>query len=211
MKVVVVNGSPRINWNTAMLLKEVVRGAEENGDEVEYINLFSLKFLGCRSCLACKLKNIDEPYKCHYKDELTPILDKILEADKLVIGSPIYFSEPTSAVRSLLERLTFPPLSYNNYQSIFNKKIDVDVILTMNAPESRYESGYKKNMESYFAPFHLLKGKVRIFPICDTLQVNDYSRYEMKSFSESHKKERRENEFTKELEFMYRLGKGEIK
>ena len=102
MKIVVINGSPRMNWNTAMLLKEAVRGAKEKGHEVEYINLYSVKFLGCRSCLLCKLKDIDEPYKCHFKDELTPILEKILGADKLIIGSPIYFSEPTSAVRSLL-------------------------------------------------------------------------------------------------------------
>ncbi len=210
MKLIIINGSPRTKWNTAMLLKEAEKGAKDNNIDVEYIDLYSIKFLGCRSCLACKLKGKEENYKCKFKDELTPILNKILEADKIIIGSPIYFSEPTSSVRALLERLTFPMLSYINYQSIYKGKIDVDIILTMNAPKEIYENRYKINMDEYFNPFKLLNGNVRIFPIYDTLQVNDYSKYDMDLLRGEHKKKVREKDFPSSLEFLYKLGKGEI-
>ena len=53
MKTIILNGSPRKNWNTATLLKEAKRGAESVGAEVEYIDLFDLSYTGCRSCLSC--------------------------------------------------------------------------------------------------------------------------------------------------------------
>ena len=52
MKTIILNGSPRKNWNTAQMLKEAQRGAESVGAETEYIDLFDLSYTGCRSCLA---------------------------------------------------------------------------------------------------------------------------------------------------------------
>ena len=54
MKTIILNGSPRKNWNTALMLKEAGKGAESVGAEVEYIDLFDLSYTGCRSCMACK-------------------------------------------------------------------------------------------------------------------------------------------------------------
>ena len=59
MKTIILNGSPRKNWNTAMMLKEAKRGAESVGAETEYIDLFDLSYTGCRSCLACKRKDAE--------------------------------------------------------------------------------------------------------------------------------------------------------
>ena len=55
-KVIILNGSPRKIFNTAQLLKEVQKGAESTGAEVEYFNLYDYNFLGCRSCFACQRK-----------------------------------------------------------------------------------------------------------------------------------------------------------
>lgn len=55
-KVIIINGSPRKNGNTAKMLKEAQKGAEETGAEVEYFNLYDYDFKGCRSCFVCKLK-----------------------------------------------------------------------------------------------------------------------------------------------------------
>ena len=166
MKTIIINGSPRKNWNTAQLLKEVQKGAESVGNEVEYIELYDLKFTGCRSCLACKRKGISEPCKCYWKDELSPVLEKILQADRIIIGTPIYYSEPTGLVRSFLERITFPAMSYSTYQSVFNGKIDVDVFLTMNAPMQFYKQNYERRFQEYFAPFRFLNGQIRLIPVC---------------------------------------------
>ena len=56
MKTILLNGSPRKNWNTALMLKVARKGAESAGAETEYIDLFDLTYTGCRSCMACKRK-----------------------------------------------------------------------------------------------------------------------------------------------------------
>lgn len=207
MKTVIINGSPRKNWNTAELLKEAKKGAEEAGREVVYADLYDLKFTGCKSCLGCKRKGIDEPCKCYIKDELSPILDEVYSADHLIIGSPIYFGQPTGEVRSFLERVCFPALSYNNYTSTYKGKVDVTVILTMNTNKDFYEKAYKASLEGYFGPFRNLNGTTEIIPVYDTLQTKDYSKYEMGGFSEEHKKAVREAEFPAALQCAYEIGK----
>ena len=208
MKTIILNGSPRKNWNTAQLLKEAQKGAESVGAEVEYIDLYDLNYNGCRSCLACKRKGIAEPCKCYWKDDLSPVLEKIWQADRLITGAPIYYSEPAGGFRSFFERLTFPAMSYNDYSSVFKGKVDVDVFLTMNAPMQYYKQAYERKMQEYFAPLQFLNGQSRIIPVCDTLQVKDYSKYDMAGFSESHKKAVHDAEFPAALEQAYRVGAG---
>ncbi|MBP0970085.1 MAG: flavodoxin family protein, partial [Oscillospiraceae bacterium] len=93
MKTVIINAGPRKNWNTDLMLKEAQKGAESVGAETEYIDLYSLNFTGCRSCLACKLKGAQRN-KCYWNDNLSPVIEKILSADSVIIGSPIYLGEP---------------------------------------------------------------------------------------------------------------------
>ena len=112
-KVIAINMSPRKNWNTAKLLKSAVEGAKSVGAEVEYIDLYDLKFTGCRSCMLCKRKNV-EKCKCYWKDDLSPIIDKIFNSDTLFIGTPIYLGRPTSHYFALMERLHFCSLSYDD-------------------------------------------------------------------------------------------------
>ena len=206
MKTVIINGSPRKNFNTAKILKSAMKGAESIGDEVLYIDLYDLSFTGCRSCLACKRVGIDNPCKCYCKDDLSPVLEKILEADRLIMGSPIYFGQPTAELRALLERLVFPALSYKTLSSLYDGKLDIDVILTMNAGEDYYNKSYDSSMKEYFGPFGLLNGAINIYPVCDTLQVNDYSKYEMNLDWGEHKKKVNEALFPKELEKAFNIG-----
>lgn len=205
MKTVILNGSPRKNRNTAQILKEAQKGAEAVSDEVEYFDLYDFDYNGCRSCMACKRTGI-EGCKCYWKDGLSPVLEKIMGADRLITGSPVYYSEPTGGFRSFMERLTFPALSYNDYSSTFQGKVDVVVFLTMNTPLDAYNRMLKSRMEEILGPFRFLNGETRIIPVCDTLQVTDYSRYEMKSFSEEHKKKVHEDEFPKVLEQAFKIG-----
>lgn len=210
MKTIILNGSPRKNWNTAQLLKSAREGAVAAGAETEYINLYDLVFTGCRSCLACKRKDTADPCKCYWQDDLSPVLESILSADRLIIGSPIYYGEPTAAVRALLERLVFPAMSYNTYSGIYNGSLDIDVFLTMNVGEEDYREEYQEKMEEYFEPMTFLNGSVRITPVCDTLQVEDYSKYEMAGFSEAHKRSVHEEQFPQALKKAYEIGAGKI-
>ena len=84
MKTIIINASPRKNWNTAQMLKEAQRGAESVGAETEYIDLYDLTFTGCRSCLACKRKDA-ERCRCYWNDDLALVISRVLEADALII------------------------------------------------------------------------------------------------------------------------------
>ena len=104
MKTIIINASPRKNWNTAQLLKETLKGAKSVGADTEYIDLYDLNFTGCRGCLACKRKDVQR-CKCYWKDDLSPLIDKILQANTLLIGSPIYLGNTTSQFNALFFKL----------------------------------------------------------------------------------------------------------
>ena len=205
MKTIILNGSPRKNQNTAQLLRSAQKGAESAGSETEYVDLFELDYTGCRSCMACKLKD-GRRCHCFWKDDLSPLLDRIFSADALMIGSPVYFGDITSQVHALMERLCFTALSYDDYSSYFQGKINVGVILTMNMPEEGYESLYKAKMEDRLQMLRMLNGKLEILPCTDTLQVNDYSRYNMAGFNEEHKRQMHKEKFPQDMERAFRLG-----
>lgn len=205
MKVIILNGSPRKNSNTAKMLKSVKEGAESKGYQVEYYDLYDLSFTGCRSCLACKLKDGRRNH-CFWTDDLSPVIDKIFESNALVIGSPIYQGNLTSQIHALMERLHFVTLSYDDYHNYNEKKINVGVVLTMNAPKETYEKYYADKIQNDLGLLHNLNGKIKIIGAFDTLQVNDYSKYNMGSFDEKHKKEVNVNQFPIDLQNAFELG-----
>ena len=206
MKTIFLNGSPRKNWNTALMLKEAQKGAESVGAETEYIDLFDLTYTGCRSCMACKRKGAERCH-CFWKDDLSPVIDRIYDADALIIGSPIYLGDITSQVHGLIERLHFCALSYDNYSNYFTGKVDVGIILTMNAPKTFYNLAYRKKAKEVAQSFKALNGSVEVYACCDTLQVTDYSKYNMASFNEEHKKEMRAKHFPQDLEKAFQMGR----
>ena len=210
MKTIILNGSPRKSWNTAQLLQKARRGAVDAGQAVEYFDLYDLNFTGCRSCLACKRKDIPDPCKCYWQDGLTSLLEQVRKADRLILGSPIYYGEPTGVLRCFLERLVFPVMSYNDYSSIYPGHTDVDIFLTMNVGSEQYRQQYEAKFQDYFQPLHFLNGVTRIIPVCDTLQAEDYGRYNMAGFSEAHKKMMRETQFPADLTQAYQIGAGSL-
>ena len=135
------------------------------------------------------------------------MIEHVHRADHLIMGSPIYFGEPTGQLRCFLERVVYPTLSYNSFSSIFTGKIDVDVFLTMGETRDSYDRNYLAKMEAYFAPFRSFNGTVTIHPVCDTAQVKDYSQYEMAGIPGAHKLELREKAFPKALELAFKIGK----
>ena len=134
------------------------------------------------------------------------MIDRIFASDALILGSPIYLGDITSQVRGLIERLHFCSLSYDDYSNYFNGRVDVGLILTMNAPKTYYNLAYRKKAKEIANSFQTLNGSVEVYACCDTLQVTDYSRYNMASFNEAHKKEMRQNQFPQDLEKAFQMG-----
>lgn len=204
MKTIIINASPRKNWNTAQLLKEAEKGAQAAGAETEYIDLYDLNFTGCRSCLVCKLTDGKHP-GCFWKDDLSPLIDRIFNADALIIGTPIYYGEPTAQFRAFIERLAFCAMPYQQ-GTYFNGRLNTAVIYTMNASQEYYDNlrPYLSRIEHLF--IRTLHGEVSSYAAVDTMQVNDYSIYDMALFNEEHKKQRHAEHFPKDKEACYRLG-----
>ena len=85
MKVLVINGSPRKKWNTAILLKKALEGASSQGAETRLIHLYALNYKGCISCFACKTIGGESYGRCAVKDDLTPILQAVLGVQSLIL------------------------------------------------------------------------------------------------------------------------------
>ena len=212
-KVIILNGSPRKNFNTAQVLKEALKGCESARAEVEYINLVDINFKGCMSCFACKRKGVDLGGLCAIKDDLRPVLEKIVNADAVIIGSPIYYSYPTGMFRNLLERMLFAAGTYmidENGKPMRNLKrnIPVGLIFTMNVPENLMPNyNYPTILGANEWALNMIYGYCETLNVCDTYQFSDYSKYDCNVFSEEHKREVKETQFPAYLKKAFDLGK----
>ena len=204
-KIIIIDGGPRNNMNTAKLLQKFAEGAKSVGSdmEVKTIRLYDLDYKGCMSCMACKLKGKASNI-CRFKDALTPILEDIAHADGLVLGSPIYFGEVTGQMRAFLERLSFPWLSYNDYSLTAPKCMPVVLIETMNGTPDRNNSNSFGSME-YCITSAL--GKPQRIVAYNTCQVAKYDRYELGGFSEEAKHAWRDAHWEEDLQKAYEAGK----
>lgn len=212
MKAVVINGSARKNWNTAQLCKEAVRGLSENGAETELINLIDYAFKGCISCYGCHMKTSMDKYGCFYKDDLTPILQKCLEADIIILSSPAFYGDVAGQVRSLMERLLFPLDTYyaKDGRRVVKraKKVPTGFIFTMNATEEQMKQHgmYDKLHGAANALSGIFNTPCEELYSCDTLQFHDYSRYTVSIFDPEHKQKHHDAQFPIDLQNAYDMG-----
>ncbi len=102
MKVVAISGSPRAGGNTARLIGRVLEVLEAEGISTELIELAGKKAQGCTACLKCRET---KDRQCHGRhDAINECLDRIAEADGVIIGSPTYFADVTSETKALIDR-----------------------------------------------------------------------------------------------------------
>jgi len=208
-KVIAINGSPRKDMNTAVLLKKTLEGASSAGAETEFVNLYDLNYKGCTSCYACKLKGGKSYGKCAYRDELTPLLEKIVQADALIVGSPIYFGAASGETRSFAERLLFPYVRYTvKDRSIAPKKLKTALIYTLGQTEEKSkEFGYSYIFDWDKHYYSMIFGEAETLCCYDTYQFKDYSKYVVECYSSvEQKKERRANVFPQDCQKAYELG-----
>ncbi len=113
MKAIAVCGSPRVNGNTQMILETACDVLKEQGVETELILLYNKLIKPCIACGKCKeLKD----RTCSMKDDdFHPVLEKIIEADALIVGSPVYFGSATSQTTSLLHRAGYVARANDNF------------------------------------------------------------------------------------------------
>ena len=209
MNIIAINGSPRKEWNTAMLLKSALEGAESKGAKTELIHLYDLKYKGCISCFECKKVGGNSYGKCAVKDDLTPVYKKIFEsADAIIMGSPIYLGSVSGEMQSFLERLVFPYLTYTDPpEPLFGRKIHTGFIYTMGITEElRNQLGFDQpfaNTERFLKRIFGASERIQSY---DTYQFEDYSKYVATRFDPAAKLKRRKEVFPKDCQKAFDMG-----
>ncbi len=104
MYALAVNGSPRKGGNTEVLLEQVLKPLAAAGWETEVAHIGGKKIQGCRACFHCAEK---QDKRCVFEDDFTPVWDKLLRADAIILGSPCYFTDVTAEMKALIDRAGF--------------------------------------------------------------------------------------------------------
>jgi multimeric flavodoxin WrbA len=101
MKVLGINCSPRKGGNTEILINEVFKVLEKEGIKTEFFQLGGNNVNGCIACMKCRKKSDG---RCHQKnDVINRCIEKILKADAIIIGSPVYFADLTAEAKALID------------------------------------------------------------------------------------------------------------
>ncbi|UCE81097.1 MAG: flavodoxin family protein [Methanobacteriota archaeon] len=104
MKVLTINGSPRRGGNTAGMLSAAEDELRREGIDVERISLGDVDIKPCDACEECH----ETPWSCPIEDDAIDVLKKMVEADAILIGSPVYFGGVTAQLKALFDRSAIP-------------------------------------------------------------------------------------------------------
>ncbi len=102
MKILALSGSPRENGNTDQYLNMVLSECAAAGVETELIRVFDLNIKGCYGCYGCV-----QAKRCVHRDDFQTVFDKIVEADVLLLGSPVYHGSISAELKAVLDRTGF--------------------------------------------------------------------------------------------------------
>lgn len=110
MKVIAINGSPKKNGNTSIVIKNMTNELEKQNIETEIIHVGNALIHGCIACGYCYTS---ENHQCVFKDDLlNETAEKLREADGIILGSPVYFSGIAGTMKSFLDRLFYTSAPY---------------------------------------------------------------------------------------------------
>jgi multimeric flavodoxin WrbA len=128
VKVVAFNGSARKDGNTAMLIRRVLQVLEAEGIETELIQLAGEKISGCNACRTCfSTKN----NRCVIEDDnVNAYIQKMFEADGVILGSPVYFSMISPELKALIDRAGYVALANDG---LFKRKVGAAVVAVRRA------------------------------------------------------------------------------
>jgi multimeric flavodoxin WrbA len=128
MIVVGFNGSARKDGNTAILINHVFRELENEGIQTELVQLAGKKITGCKACFKC-YNNRDG--HCAVKDDfLNECIDKIMQADGVILGSPTYFTDVSTEMKALIDRAG---MTAKANEDMFKRKVGAGVVAVRRA------------------------------------------------------------------------------
>lgn len=185
--VYLINASPRKQGSSAAMLTSFADGVRdvipsEKDCLLHRIALYDFCYQGCRECFLCRRK--DSPYygHCGYPDSIRDLLDAIAHSDGIAIAAPIYFHNIPGELRSFLERLLYPFISYpvGGRTCLAPKAIPVTMIYTMNVTEREMRAKqyrvYLESVENWLR--FVFRIEPEIVYAFNTYQFADYEKYE---------------------------------
>lgn len=132
-KVLIISSSPRRNGNSDILCDAFAKGASESGNEVEKVFILKKNIGYCMGCGVC-----NSTHKCVQKDDMAEILDKMVDADVIVLATPVYFYSVCGQMKTFIDR-TVP-----RYTEISDK--DFYFIMTAADPE---KANLERTLETF--------------------------------------------------------------
>ena len=112
MKVLIINGSPRTDGNTACAVNELCKTFEKNGIETVTMQIGTQPISGCIACMKCK-----QTGKCVFDDMVNKVAAEFENCDGLIVASPVYYASANGTLVSLMDRLF--------YSTLFDKTMKV--------------------------------------------------------------------------------------
>ena len=127
-KVVAFNGSPRQGGNTGILIRQVLQELEKEGIQTEIIQVGGNKIRGCTACMKC-FENRD--LRCVFDDDIVnECIGKMTEADGIILGSPVYFTDITAEMKALMDRAGYVSMANGG---LFRRKAATAVVAVRRA------------------------------------------------------------------------------
>jgi len=128
MKVLALNGSPRKDGNTGIMIKTVLEELDKEGIETELIQFSGKTIQGCKACMKCFDKKDN---RCVFdNDDFNECLEKMIEADGIILGSPTYFTDVTAEMKGLIDRSGFVSFANGRF---FRRKTGAAVVAVRRA------------------------------------------------------------------------------
>lgn len=146
-KIIVINGSPKKNGNTAALIEWFSEGCREKGAQVEvaYAAGLKLKAAGCTSCRKCQAR---KEYACVIDDDVQGVLAQMLAADVIVMATPLYFFSASAQLKVVMDRM-FALYKWDNSAGTFSSPLEGKTFVLLG---SAYE---KMGLDALRKPFSL--------------------------------------------------------
>ena len=129
IKILGISGSPRLRGNTEFIVKEALNEARKEGLETEFLSLSGKIIKPCDACLSCKKAG-----KCVIQDDFETIYEKMVEADGIILGSPVYFGSATPEIKALIDRAGY--VSSQTGKRVFENKVGGPLIVARRAGQN---------------------------------------------------------------------------
>lgn len=128
IRILAIVGSPRIGGNTELLASEALKAAAEDGAETMMIRLAEREVKPCDACLSCRSSR-----ECRIRDDFQEIFDRMVEADGIILATPVYFGSATPQIMALVDRAGYLSVARGR---VFENKVGGAIVVARRAGQN---------------------------------------------------------------------------